>query len=114
MSDKEEARAKLIDSLQTDSELKEIVDDLLGKNVVDKVIENHNLVKKTCKDHGLTYTQLGELVGYSGETLKNVASKNDASEPLQKAIKLYLKTVEQEKELQKFNDFKKMIKEIVS
>ena len=71
-----------------------------------------NIIKKTCKEQGLTYAQLGEQIGYSGDTLKNAASKNEISEPLQKAIELYMKTIEQDKELKEYAGFKSMIQKI--
>ncbi|EDO8246987.1 transcriptional regulator, partial [Campylobacter jejuni] len=33
-----------------------------------------NLIKKTCKDLGLTYKQFGEKIGYSEATLNKNAS----------------------------------------
>lgn len=73
-----------------------------------------NIIKRVCKEHGLTYAQLGELIGYSESTINKVASTGEISEPLQKAIELYMKTVEQGRELKKFDDFKKFMKEIIA
>jgi len=47
-----------------------------------------NIVKKVCKELGLTYKQLGEKIGYSEGSIRNLASKNEVSEPVKKAIEL--------------------------
>ena len=58
-----------------------------------------NIVKKVCKELGLTYKQLGEAIGYSESAISNSARGN-VSEQLQKAIEMYLKIIELENKLQ--------------
>ena len=50
---------------------------------------DENIIKKTCKEQGITYKQLGELIGYSESAINNAARQDKISEPLKKAIELY-------------------------
>jgi transcriptional regulator with XRE-family HTH domain len=74
--------------------------------------EEKNIVKQVCKELGLTYKQLGEKIGVKEGTLNKIASTGEISEQIQKAIELYLKTLELEKELNDFKEFKKFIRKI--
>lgn len=76
-------------------------------------MEEQNIIKKTCKELGLTYAQLGEEIGYSGDTLRNIASKSEVSEQLKKAIELYLKNLELEKQLNDCNILKEALKNLI-
>lgn len=57
---------------------------------------DRNIVKLTCKELGFTYKELGEAIGYSGDSLKNIASKEEVSISITKAIELYKKNIELE------------------
>lgn len=74
-----------------------------------------NLIKQTCKELGLTYKQLGEAIGFNGDTLNNMASKpNDKlSVQLVRAIELYLETINLKKELEKLESLKAILKDLV-
>lgn len=74
---------------------------------------DENIVKLTCKELGITYRELGDAIGYSGDTLNNAARAEKVSVPLQKAIELYKKTLEQEKELQKLTTLRSTLKSIL-
>jgi len=76
---------------------------------------DENLIKATCKELGLTYKQLGEAIGFNGDTLNNMASKpNDKlSAQLVRAIELYLETVSLKKELEKLENLKAILKDLV-
>jgi len=52
-----------------------------------------NIVKRTCKELGITYKELGEAIGYSEGAIKTATSTNNISAPMQKAIELYLTTL---------------------
>ncbi|MBX0432620.1 transcriptional regulator [Campylobacter jejuni] len=71
-----------------------------------------NLIKKTCKDLGLTYKQFGEKIGYSEATLNKNASTGKISKSIEVAINLYLETLELKKQLKQFNLLKEIIKDI--
>ena len=53
-----------------------------------------HLVKKVCKELGLTYKEFGKKIGYSESTLRGAVSKNQLSGQLKKAIELYLEIIE--------------------
>ena len=72
-----------------------------------------NLIKDTCKKFKLTYKELGEIIGYSEANLKNSVSKNQISKQLEKAIKLYLKTMELQKEIDNTKVFKQSLKDFL-
>jgi len=73
-----------------------------------------NLIKKVCKELNLTYKQLGEAIGYSEGAIKTAAASGKISEPMQKAIELYLKNLELEKELQEAKQIKETLKKWLS
>ncbi|TLD85391.1 transcriptional regulator [Helicobacter sp. MIT 11-5569] len=75
-------------------------------------MKNENLIKKTCKELGLTYRELGEKIGFNGNTLNNMASKtNDKlSTQLIKAIELYLENLKLKEELEDFRILREILK----
>lgn len=75
--------------------------------------EELNLIKQVCKDHALTYAQLGEQIGYSESALRKSVSTDNISEPLQKAIELYLRTIDLENQVQEYQEFKNFLKKAV-
>lgn len=75
-------------------------------------MNEENLIKQTCKELRLTYKQLGEAIGYSENAVSN-ASRSDISKTMEKAIELYLKTINQEKELEKLSTLKSTLKSIL-
>lgn len=68
-----------------------------------------NLIKKTCKELGLTYKQLGEKIGYSESALNNASRQEKISEPLTFAINLYLENLALKEELEDFRTLKKIL-----
>jgi len=80
----------------------------------DKQDKELNIVKKTCKELGLTYRQLGEAIGYSESSLNSIASTGNISEPIKKAIGLYLENIEQKKQLQQVEQLKIILKNLIN
>lgn len=74
--------------------------------------KNENLIKQTCKELGLTYKQLGDMIGYSEATLNKNASTGQVSKAIETAIHLYLNNLELKKELDKFIQLKNLLKDI--
>jgi hypothetical protein len=70
-----------------------------------------NIVKRTCKELGLTYRELGEAIGYSEGALKTSVSTDKISSSMEKAIELYKRTLELEKEIENSNKIKLTLKE---
>lgn len=75
--------------------------------------KNENLIKSTCKELNLTYKQLGELIGYSESAIKAAIAKNEISEPMKRAIELYMETIELKKQNADFEKFKDLFKTIL-
>lgn len=71
-----------------------------------------NLIKKTCKELGLTYRELGERIGYSEATLNKNASTGEISKSIEVAINLYLETIQLKKQLKQFQLLKEIIRDI--
>jgi hypothetical protein len=72
-----------------------------------------NLIKSTCKALNITYRELSDQIGYSADTLKSTAATGKISDSMKKAIELYIRNIELEKELQKTADFKSMLKDFI-
>ena len=68
-----------------------------------------NLIKKTCKELGLTYRELGERIGYSESAINNASRQENLSEPLKKAIELYLENLNLKEQLQDFYTLKAIL-----
>ncbi|BCD59592.1 hypothetical protein [Nitratiruptor sp. YY08-10] len=69
-----------------------------------------NIVKKVCKELGLTYRELAEKTGYKLDTINKAASTGKVSEPLQKAIELLIELENTKKELQNYEELKRALK----
>jgi len=75
---------------------------------------NLNIVKSTCKKLGLTYKELGEAIGYKQDTINKAVSTGKVSEPMRKAIELYLKNTELQRQLKDYEQLKELLKKAVS
>ncbi|AXH16377.1 transcriptional regulator [Malaciobacter mytili LMG 24559] len=76
--------------------------------------EEQNIIKKTCKELGLTYAQLAEQIGYSEGNINKVASTGNVSEPLKKAIEMYLENLELKNQLNEYDELKKLLKKAIN
>ena len=72
-----------------------------------------NLIKSTCKELGLTYKELGELIGYSESAIKSAAT-GSVSEPMKFAISQYFKIKELEARLEASENFKQNLKDFLN
>lgn len=72
-----------------------------------------NLIKKTCKELGLTYRELGEAIGYSEAAIKASIAKDEMSEPMRRALELYLENIALREKNKEFATFKDMLKTIL-
>jgi len=73
-------------------------------------MKEENIVKKVCKELGLTYRELGERIGYSEGSIRNMASKTEISEPVKKAIELLYEIEDYKKQLKDCEEIKRIIK----
>lgn len=85
----------------------------MAKDFEEHFLEKENIVKATCKELGLTYKELGEVIGYSEGALKTSASTNNISEPMQQAIKLYKENITLKQQLQDCNTLKQALKNLI-
>lgn len=75
-------------------------------------LADYNLVRVSARELGMTYKELGEAIGYSGDSLRNTASKKEVSEALSKAIYLYIETIELKRQLKDCNILKQALKNL--
>ena len=73
-----------------------------------------NIVKQTAKELGLTYRQLADEIGYKEGALKNAMTTDKVSEPMKKAIDLYLENLQLKSKLQNTNNFKQQLKDFLN
>ena len=69
-----------------------------------------NIIKAACIEQGLTYQQLADSIGVSESSLRSSVSTNKVSKQVEKSIEMYLKIVHLEKELEKSNQIKNVLK----
>ncbi len=75
-------------------------------------MNDENIVKKVCKDLGLTYKQLGEAIGYSESNINKVASTGQVSNQLKRAIELYLENLELQNKMKDCEDLQNILKRL--
>ncbi len=75
-------------------------------------MSDENIVKKTCKELGLTYKQLGERIGVSEGTIKRVANSENVPEQICKSLEMILKIQKLEQEAKDVEDFKLLLKKL--
>lgn len=71
-----------------------------------------NLIKYTCRELGLTYKQLGELIGYGEEAVSKAARTDNISATMNKALLLYLENLELKNKLKTLDTLSIIIKEL--
>jgi len=69
-----------------------------------------NTIKSACIEENLTYQQLADAIGVSESSLRSSVSTNKVSKQVEKSIEMYLKIVYLEKELEKSNTIKTILK----
>ncbi|MCE7085967.1 MULTISPECIES: hypothetical protein [Campylobacter] len=75
--------------------------------------EKENIVKKVCKELGLTYRQLGELIGLSEGRVKQLAI-GEVGEQVEKACQMLIKIHKLEAELNEQKQLKTLLKNFIS
>ena len=76
-------------------------------------MSDENIVKRTCKELGLTYKELAEAIGVKESTLNKIASTGEISDQIRKAISLYLETLELKKQLKDCDVLKQALQNLV-
>jgi transcriptional regulator with XRE-family HTH domain len=72
--------------------------------------KEENIVKRVCKELGLTYKQLGEKIGVAEGTIKQNAVKENVSEQITKALEILLENKELKEQLQETEQLKAILK----
>ncbi|EOG9302916.1 hypothetical protein ACLK9I_000330 [Campylobacter coli] len=75
--------------------------------------EKENIVKEVCKELGLTYRQLGELIGLSEGRVKQLAI-GEVGEQVEKACQMLIKIHKLEAELNEQKQLKTLLKNFIS
>ncbi|MFY4690905.1 transcriptional regulator [Campylobacter jejuni] len=70
-------------------------------------------IKEFCKEQGLTYKQLAELIGMTEPSLKTALSIDKISNQIEASIKLLKKIKEQEQELKEFRALKEILTNLI-
>ena len=68
-----------------------------------------NLIKKTCKELGLTYRELGERIGLTEASIKRLATSDEINFQVEKSLQMLLKIHTLECELQNFRTIKQLL-----
>ena len=71
-----------------------------------------NIVKRVCKELGLTYKQLGEAIGYGEEAVSKAARTDNISSAMNKALSLYLENAELKNKLKTLDALSEIIKQL--
>lgn len=69
-----------------------------------------NLIKIVCESHDLSYLKLSEILGMSESSIRSAASTGKISKQAKAGIKMYLKIVHLEKEIERTNKIKQELK----
>jgi transcriptional regulator with XRE-family HTH domain len=76
--------------------------------------KEENLVKKTCRELGITQKELAEKIGITESGLKTALFRNNLSNQIIKNIELLLENYKLKLKLEKTEEFKTNLKEFLS
>ncbi|MDD2267451.1 transcriptional regulator [Sulfuricurvum sp.] len=77
-------------------------------------MENENIIKATCKEHGMTYKELGENIGYGEEAVGKASRTGEVSKPMLKAIELFNENIMLKEESKTLDDLKNIFERVIS
>lgn len=75
---------------------------------------NENIVRRVCKELGITQRELAERIGMSADSLNVAVSNNKISKMTEAAVNLVLEVESLKKELSKYENLKNALKDAVS
>lgn len=76
-------------------------------------MEEQNIIKKTCKELGLTHAQLSEIIGVKEQSLRNMSSSNKITEQVEQSINLLTENYNLKKQLNDCNILKEALKNLI-
>lgn len=71
--------------------------------------KEQNLIKKTAKELGMTYKELGEAIGLSEASIRRLATSTEINHQVLTSIKMLLKIKELEVELEDYRTIKRLL-----
>ena len=77
-------------------------------------MKEDNIVKRVCKELGITQRELAERIGMSADSLNVAVSNNKISKMTEAAVNLVLEVESLKKELSKYENLKNALKDAVS
>ncbi|AQW85467.1 hypothetical protein CPIN18020_0220 [Campylobacter pinnipediorum subsp. caledonicus] len=77
-------------------------------------MEKENLIKQTCKELGLTYKQLGELIGLSEGSIKRLAVSEDVNSQVIKSCEMLIEIKNLKEKLSNTETLKKVLKSLLN
>lgn len=74
---------------------------------------DENIVKKACKELGITQRELAERIGMSADSLNNAVNQNKISKMAENSINLILENESLKNELKKYEILKEALKNAI-
>ncbi len=74
---------------------------------------DENIVKKVCRELGITQRELAERIGMSADSLNNAVNQNKISKMAENSINLILENESLKNELKKYEILKEALKNAV-
>ena len=81
--------------------------------VVEWHFEKQNIVKRVCKELGITQRELAERIGMSADSLRTLSAKGQISTQTEAAINLVLENENLKKELENYKALRTAIKTMI-
>ena len=78
-----------------------------------KMTADENIVKKACKELGITQRELAERIGMSADSLNNAVNQNKISKMAENSINLILENESLKNELKKYEILKEALKNAI-
>ncbi|PAF53682.1 hypothetical protein BKH42_05020 [Helicobacter sp. 13S00482-2] len=70
-----------------------------------------DLIKRTAKDLGMTYKELGEAIGLSEASMRRLATSTEISNQVAKSIEMFLEIQRLKQELEDYHTIKRLLSE---
>ena len=90
--------------------------ELKEQGIISKLEEqnNENIVKRVCKELGITQRELAERIGMSADSLNTAVSNGKISKMTEAAVKLVAEVESLKKDLEKYENLRNAIKDAIS
>lgn len=74
---------------------------------------SENLIKSTCRELGITYKQLGELIGLSEASIKRLATSDEISQQVIRSCEMAIEIHRLKEKTQSLEIIKKALKNLM-